>query len=118
MPIPRAPPFFYTYNVATPPSSYLFFKCVCLTSLLCTFLFFFLAFLTQVPYHTALQQRKKINPCILNLILYVTLEMNESSDTNTSFSLDEIRRQLAALGYDNVAPERLEQFQARVNKVN
>ena len=37
--------------------------------------------------------------------------MNESSDTNTSFSLDEIRRQLAALGYDNVAPERLEQFQ-------
>ena len=43
--------------------------------------------------------------------------MNESSDTNTSFSLDEIRRQLAALGYENVGQERLEQFQSDLSRL-
>ena len=43
--------------------------------------------------------------------------MNESSDTNTSFSLDEIRRQLAALGYENVGAERLEQFQSDLSRL-
>jgi len=43
--------------------------------------------------------------------------MNESTDTNTSFSLDEIRRQLAALGYENVDQERLEQFQSDLSRL-
>ena len=49
--------------------------------------------------------------------VFCILKMNESTDTNTSFSLDEIRRQLAALGYENVDQERLEQFQSDLSRL-
>ena len=40
-----------------------------------------------------------------------------SSEDDSSFSIDEIRRQLQALGYDHVNDERLYQFQSDLSRL-
>ena len=40
-----------------------------------------------------------------------------SSEDDSSFSIDEIRRQLQALGYDHVNDERLHQFQSDLSRL-